>query len=231
MSEMACNASVDEVCSSGSGLITDRPLPILFTNKMIRRSIHLLIFTFGLSALQAANLEDGDIVFQRTQSSQAEAIAAATRSEYTHVGVVFLTRGKPYVYEAVQPVKRTPLDEWIKRGAREHYVIKRLRDREGIDFSEVHKQARSFLGKEYDLEFRWSDEKVYCSELVWKAYQRALQIELGSLKRLREFDLSARVVRQKLKERYGESIPYDMQVISPACIFASDLLITVQQKP
>ena len=110
-------------------------------------------------------------------------------------------------------------------------IFKRLRDRVGVDFAAVHEQAKSFLGKNYDLEFRWSDEKIYCSELVWKAYQRAAKLELGSLKRLRDFDLSSRVVKQKLKERYGENVPYDMTVISPACIFSSDLLITIPRDP
>jgi hypothetical protein len=181
--------------------------------------------------LHATNLQDGDIVFQRSQSEQSDAIAAATRSELTHVGIVFHTDGRPFVYEAVQPVKRTPLSEWIKKGVGNKYEIKRLRDRDGVDFATVHEQAKSFLGKNYDLEFRWTDEKLYCSELVWKAYQRAAKLELGTLKRLRDFNLSSRVAKQKLKERYGENVPYDMTVISPACIFSSELLITVPQKP
>ena len=108
---------------------------------MNRHLPRLLIFTLGVSALQGAGIENGDIVFQRSRSGQAEAIAAATRSEFTHVGVVFITNGRPFVYEAVQPVKRTPLDEWIKRGAGGRHVVKRLRDRAGIDFAAVHKQA------------------------------------------------------------------------------------------
>ncbi len=190
----------------------------------------ILLCALGFSALQAAGIENGDIVFQRSTSRLSDAIATATRSEYTHVGVVFITDGKPFVYEAVQPVKRTPLDEWIKRGRNGKYEIKRLRDRERIDFAKVQQEALSYLGKNYDLQFRWTDEKFYCSELVWKAYQKTTGIELGSLKQLRTFDLSSSLVRQKLAEHYGKNIPYDMQVISPACIFASELLITVPQK-
>ena len=36
--------------------------------------------------------------------------------------------GKPFVFEAVQPVKLTPLDDWIARGERGQFVVKRLRD-------------------------------------------------------------------------------------------------------
>jgi uncharacterized protein YycO len=198
---------------------------------MNRKFICCLIYVVSVAVMHAANLEDGDIVFQSSKSQQSAAIAAATRSEYTHVGIVFMADSKPYVYEAVQPVKRTSLDEWIKRGTGERFVVKRLKDRAGIDFTAIHKQAQSFLGKNYDFEFRWSDEKFYCSELVWKAYQRASKLEIGSLKSLREFDLSSRIVREKLRERYGATVPYDMQVISPACIFSSELLMTVPQSP
>jgi uncharacterized protein YycO len=198
---------------------------------MIRISVISSIVAFFVSILQAANVEDGDIVFQRSQSRQSDAIAAATKSEHTHVGIVFFSDGKPYVYEAVQPVKRTPFDEWVRRGVGSKYEVKRLRDRDGVDFSAVHEQARSFLGKDYDLEFRWTDERIYCSELVWKVYKRATELEVGALKRLRDFDLSSQVVRQKLQERYGRAIPYNMTVISPACIFASDLLISIPTNP
>jgi hypothetical protein len=59
-------------------------------------------------------------------------------------------------------------------------------------------------------------ETIYCSEPVWKAYQLAAKLELGALKKLRDFDLGSRVVEQKLQERYGENVPYDMTVIPPA---------------
>jgi len=198
---------------------------------MMRTTILSSIFAFCLSMVHAADLEDGDIVFQRTKSRMSDAIAAASRSEYTHVGVVFHEGGKAYVYEAVQPVKRTPLSEWIKFGVDEKYEVKRIRDREGINFAAVLKQAKSYIGKNYDSEFRWSDDKIYCSELVWKSYKEAADLELGAPKKLRDFDLSSKLVKQKLVELYQNKIPYDMKVISPECIFSSELLVTVPQKP
>ena len=79
----------------------------------------------------------------------------------------------------------------------------------------------------YDLTFEWSDSRVYCSELVWKMYERALGIRVGELQRLRDFDLSDPVVRAKMKERYGDAVPLDEQVISPAAMFDSPLLEVV----
>ena len=85
----------------------------------------------------------------------------------------------------------------------------------------------SFNGKDYDLYFEWSDDKIYCSELVWKIYKRAVGIEIGKLKTLNEFDLSNPLVKNKLRERYGNNIPLNELVISPGDMFESDLLETV----
>ncbi len=187
----------------------------------------VLLVGLLISVSGAAEVQDGDIIFHRSQSRQSQAIAAATKSDYTHVGIIFLSDGKPFVYEAIQPVVRTPLDQWIKRGAREHYVIKRLKDRSEINFSKVRKEAQQFIGRDYDWLFGWSDEKIYCSELVWKAYKRAADIEVGSLRKLKDFDLNSKIVRQTMKERYGANVPLDMDVIAPSDIFDSPKLITV----
>ena len=85
-----------------------------------------------------------------------------------------------------------------------------------------------FKGKNYDLTFEWSDNKIYCSELIWKVYQRATGIEIGKLQRLCDFDLTNEVVKNKMKERYGNKIPVNEIVISPEAIFESELLETVK---
>lgn len=61
-----------------------------------------------------------------------------------------------------------------------------------------------FLGKDYDIYFEWSDNRIYWSELVWKIYKEATNIEIGQLENLSDFNLSNKLVKKKLKERYGE---------------------------
>jgi len=87
--------------------------------------------------------------------------------------------------------------------------------------------GEKFKGKNYDIYFEWSDDKIYCSELVWKIYKETLNIEIGDLQELREFDLTSDIVKDKMKERYGEDIPLDEKVISPATMFESEKLVTV----
>jgi hypothetical protein len=181
-------------------------------------------------ALQGKLLE-GDIIFQTSRSNQSKAIQLATGSPYSHCGLLFHAgpiSKQWYVVEAVQPVKRTPLAQWIQHGEGGNYVVKRLLDPpDSMERNALRKAAEQFIGTNYDLYFGWSDERIYCSELVWKAYQQATGLQVGELRALGKFDISVPAVAKKLKERYGEQIPLDEPVISPAAIFDSPLLETV----
>lgn len=179
-------------------------------------------------------LENGDIIFQTSKSSQSKAIQLATNSKYSHMGIIYKDEGIFFVYEAAQPVKLTPLKDWINRGENGHYVIKRLKNADKIltntVLTKMKKTGEQFNGKPYDIYFEWSDDKIYCSELVWKIYKQATGIEIGQLEHLSDFDLTNEIVRTKMKERYGDTIPLDEIVISPAAIFNSDKLITIEEK-
>jgi len=178
------------------------------------------------------NIKNGDIIFQTSLSAQSKAIQLATKSKYSHCGLIYKVGSDYFVFEAIQPVKRTPLDKWIARGQDGKYVIKRLKNADSIltesTLKKMKEIADEFDGKNYDLTFEWSDDRIYCSELIWKIYKRGAGIELGKLQKLREFDLSNESVKIKMKERYGENIPSEELVISPASIFESDNLMTVK---
>jgi uncharacterized protein YycO len=177
-------------------------------------------------------LKNGDLIFQTSLSGQSKAIQLATKSKYSHCGLIFKKDKDFYVFEAVQPVKRTPLDKWIARGQDGKYVIKRLKNSDQVltpsILTKMKQVGDQFNGKNYDLTFEWSDDKIYCSELIWKIYQRATGIEIGKLEKLSDFDLTNEAVKQKMKERYGNKIPSDEIEISPASIFDSELLIVVK---
>ena len=184
------------------------------------------------SSTYSDGLKDGDLIFQTSLSSQSKAIQLATKSKYSHCGIVFKEGDSFYVFEAVQPVKRTPLAEWIARGENDKFIVKRLKNAEQTLTPEVLQKmkeiGKGFNGKKYDLAFEWTDEKIYCSELVWKIYKRSTGIEIGKLEKLGDFDLSSDQVKRKIKERYGNNIPLEELVISPASIFESELLVTVK---
>jgi len=172
-----------------------------------------------------ASLRNGDIIFHASKSDQSKAIQLATGSEYSHCGIVYIEAGKTYVVEAVQPVKRTPFEEFVERGEDGAYVVKRLRNAENIlteqALQRMKNEGQKMLGKRYDSHFNWSDDQIYCSELVWKIYERAAGIELCPLKRMNDFDFSNPIVKEVIKQRYKDQIPWEEPVVSPADLFES----------
>ena len=180
------------------------------------------------------SLMEGDILFQISTSGQGKAIQLATKSPYSHCGILFKENKEWMVYEGVQPVKKTLLSEWINRGDGHHYVSKRHKDAASILTSEVKEkmkeEAKKLVGKNYDLTFEWNDDRIYCSELVYKIYHRGAGISVGTLQKLQDFNLNSPVVRAKLKERYGNNIPLNETVISPGAIFADSNLVEILSK-
>ncbi len=177
--------------------------------------------------------EAGDILFQNGQSSQCKAISAATHSDYTHCGIVFLDdNGKPYVAEAVQPVSIISLDNFISRGYKNQYVVYRLKDSEKLNDSLagiMRKYASSQINKNYDITFQWSDSEMYCSELIWKAYHE-INIDLCPTRELQDFDLTSPLVQKTLQERYGDNIPYEESVVAPSDLLKSTMLVEVYKQ-
>jgi len=194
----------------------------------------LCLLAFWGVAHAKPTLQEGDIVFHASRSAQSQAIQQATRSRYSHMGLILFRQGKPYVLEAVSTVKYTPLHTWVARGEGGHYVAKRLKTAQQTltpeALEKLREIAHSFVGKPYDLTFEWTDERLYCSELVWKIYERALGIRIGKLQKISEFNLEAPVVLQKIRERYGNHshLPLEETVISPQAMFESPLLLSVE---
>jgi hypothetical protein len=179
----------------------------------------------------APTLHDGDLILHTSQSAQSQAIQLATHSPYSHCGILYKNSGKWQVLEAVQPVKLTSLASWVARGQGGRFVIQRLHDAASAltpaALAHLRAAGQSMLGRSYDLAFGWSDDRIYCSELIWKVYDRGLHRQLGRLQQLRDFGFSNPAVQAKLRERYEKELPLAEPVISPASVFNSPELVTV----
>lgn len=180
-------------------------------------------------------LTDGDVILHKSQSSQSAALRAATGSPYTHVGMVFRRDGDAEVLEAVDPVRWTKLDDWVARGERGHVVILRLADdlplRNGGSEA-LRAAAEAYLGRPYDPLFEWSDDRIYCSELVYKAYQSSLGVHIGALVTLDAFDLSSTQVGALIRARSPGLVNGSEPVVAPASLLTdSDLVIIYSNDP
>ena len=187
-----------------------------------------------ITEVQQEEFNDGDLIFQTSKSPQSNAIQLATKSKYSHCGIIYKIDGNFIVFEASSKVKKTPIKKWIESGKDHIYVVKRLKNASEILTSATLEKMKlisnKFYGKNYDSTFEWTDKKIYCSELIWKIYYQATGIQIGKLKKLKDFDLTSLKVKQIMAKRYGVKIPLNNTVISPDDIFKSELLFTVKGK-
>lgn len=191
----------------------------------------------GVCAAQAKTsnpyqLQEGDIVFSSSVRGQGEAIIAATGSRHTHCGIVIKHAGRLMVLEAVQPVGITTVESFISHGRPGTFFAMRANI---APTPESYRKARTWgmaqVGRNYDPRFLWDDHNLYCSELVWKIYQKS-GIELCPLRRFRDYDLNKPSVRKTIKQRFGgmDRVPMDEKVVAPSDIAASELLSEVPRK-
>lgn len=193
--------------------------------------LFFLCWIFCQQTTWTQNFKDGDIIFQSSLSQQSKAVEEATNSPFSHCGIIFYEKGEAFVYEAVQPVGKRKLSDWIESGVSQKYVVMRLLDSSSLTKDNLEKMklfAKNQFGRNYDIYFGWSDKEWYCSELVWKTYYNILSIELAKPKALKEFNIDAPIVRKTMAKRYGNNIPYDEKMISPGQIFDSKFLYQVK---
>lgn len=112
----------------------------------------------------------------------------------------------------------------------------RLKNREQVFNKDVLTKADQYLkntiGTNYDLKFQWSDDRIYCSELVWKVYKKAANIELSEPRKMKSLNLKHPKVEQIIRKRYGsvDALPQEELIVPPSDLAQSDLLCEVPYK-
>jgi len=136
-----------------------------------------LVFAFG-----AYEPKEGDLYFQSLpRNAVVNAIEGASESPYSHCGILIRKGGGWFVLEAIGPVRETPLAKWIKQARDRHYDVFRLGAKHAGNIPNFIKAARKYMGRPYDIRYRMDDEKIYCSELIFKGYRDATGEQLGKL--------------------------------------------------
>lgn len=166
--------------------------------------------------LLEAGLRTGDIVLHTSRSRQSQFIQAATQSPLSHVGMVEVTPQGAWVVEAVQPVQRVPFAKWKARGVKGRILVLRPKALSDAQRQQVVDAAKTHLGKPYDWRFGWDDEAMYCSELVRKAYALGAGVEYGKMERLGSLKVAG--LEKPLRERYGVTVPMDLELVTPASL-------------
>ena len=169
-----------------------------------------------------SEVREGDVIFQTSKSQQSPLIQIATRSKITHCGIIVMRGGKPYVLETLKTLVLTPLDKFIARGEDGKYWIKRS-SRENIKI----KYAK-YLGKPYDLAFKFDNGRFYCSELVYDIYQKQLGIQLAEPRQVKDYLILFTDRLPKLKRAMKRrGISKEQYAIAPVDIFNSEYMESV----
>ena len=176
------------------------------------------MFIEGVTATKGPieDVREGDVIFQTSLSQQSPLIKMGTRSTITHCGVVVMKDGKPYVLETQKTLVLTPLKKFIARGKDGKYWHKRPKlDNIKIKYS-------GYLGKPYDLAFKFDNGKFYCSELIYDIYLNQLGIELCKPKTIDDYLIlgSHRIpkIKRAMKKR---GITMEQYAVAPVDVFNS----------
>lgn len=170
--------------------------------------------------------QEGDIIFQSLpRGDLVNAIEGMTKSEWSHCGLVMRENGQWVVYEALDTVHRTPLSAWIQRGRNNgNFEVYRLKPAVPVDAEQLRRHLQPFLGKPYDFHYAPDDSEIYCSELVYKVFDRAQNIKIGTWQTLGSLDWKP---FENFILTIESSVPLERMMISPVALTRSDLVARV----
>jgi hypothetical protein len=168
------------------------------------------------------SFRDADVIFQEAQGEVADEISAITKSQMSHCGLIVTKDGRVFVLEASGNVALTPLAEWVRRGKSEKFALFRARDLTEEKSLLIVKKAMEFIGRPYDSHYEWGDDKLYCSELVYKAYDKGAGIKLAELQPISALEYKGH--EDYIKNMLGGELHLDRKVLTPVSIYNSPLM-------
>lgn len=185
--------------------------------------VGLLPFAFSacstaLRGQEAYQPSEGDIVFQSLPNPAGldlvDAIEGATKSPYSHCGMVIRNGGDWSVIEAIGPVMVTPLKSYTARGRGRKMWAYRLDASNQKHIPSAIRAMREDLGKPYDPRYRFDDQAIYCSELIWRGWKAATGKGLGKPVTLGSLDW--RPYKGVIEAIEGQgNLPLDRKMITP----------------
>jgi uncharacterized protein YycO len=130
------------------------------------------------------DLQNGDLIFRKGRSIESQIVLLSDdNSDYSHVGIIYLKDGKPLVIHSVPAengeehefIKLEGVEDFLKKDKAVQFAVFRLEDslihstKAACDFAYNCYLNKFRFDNQYDLN---SDTKLYCTELIWKAYQQ-----------------------------------------------------------
>jgi hypothetical protein len=150
-------------------------------------------------------LQDGDLVFQTSTSSQAIPLLVATANPFTHMGLIAHDGGQTIVVEAARTVTATPVTDWIRRGFLRRVAIYRDANLTAEQRAKIVAAVKNLYGRPYDIFFSFNNDSIYCSELAYLAY-KAAGIEIGRMQKVSELHFDNVFVKRLIQQRWQRDL-------------------------
>jgi hypothetical protein len=158
----------------------------------------------------------GDILFQSLPHAPlVDAIEGVTQSPFSHCGIVTQRGDQLMVLEAIGPVTETPLSEWIRRGRGDRLAAYRLDPSLAASVPAIIAEARGYMGRPYDIHYDFDDERIYCSELIFKSIRTVTGQAVGQIHRIGELNWQPHEAFIKSIEGH---VPKERELISPRAL-------------
>ncbi|MCK9224436.1 MAG: hypothetical protein M0R46_11345 [Candidatus Muirbacterium halophilum] len=167
--------------------------------------------------------ESGDIIGHYSNADFLGFFRNVAKSDFNHVGIIIVNDGIPMVFEATGGgVGFNSLDNFSARGNGK-YTVLRVKPENSEIISNVIEQALFYNGISYDNSFKFSDEKIYCSELVYKAYQKGGNLKVGNIQQVKDVIgiQQYNPIFKGIAGNFVKDISMDQEVIMPDSIMKS----------
>jgi hypothetical protein len=143
-------------------------------------------------------VKNGDIIFRNGTDEVSRAARSMNRSDtsFSHCGFVLVENDSVFVYHAIggiynpsQRLRRDPIDSFCIPPETDRFAIYRYDLQRSQSDSLVRLIRRHYdAGLKFDMYFNFlSDDKMYCSEFVFKCLDRSLSDSLSHIIRAREW--------------------------------------------
>lgn len=176
----------------------------------------LYLWPLDLNEDALAHIKTGDLIFQSHTDRQAIAVALASGSRYSHVGIIHRRPdGGINVLDSAGSVGEQPLADWVKYGHGRRFAVYRDTRLTDAQREELLRAAAPHWGKGYDFIFWFDNETLYCSELPYLMY-KGIGLPVGRVQTIGELNVDNMFVRNLIEERWqmhprcqGEGFTYE----------------------
>ncbi len=175
-----------------SGSINRKKL-LLLLGLIVSILLFIIIYKLHSEAKQKQNvnnfncdlvLKNGDLVFRKGRSIASRVVLITDRaSSYSHVGVIYMLNEIPYVIHTVPDESENDIDYVKMEKLSVFFSSEKASGGSVFRLKEQYKNfaklaaltAKSYFDNKYVFDDAFnlkSENKLYCTELVWKAYQK-----------------------------------------------------------